>query len=230
MEIKEVLAKNLKHFREDRKLTQDALAAASGVAVNSIRQYENAKANATLQSIALLAEALQVSIGQLCGENCQKNSINIETYGDLFEVLEQIRNLWGLDCGEFMDGKPETPQLPFGSVELKCEEKRETILNPFSELNCERRVFLTQITIKDKTTFDFFNDLNSMDELIYKTEAESTRKTLNAMKKAWTTEQTSKLRDVNIKHRTLAEAQERPNNVNIDIEFLLLNDDDDVPF
>ena len=62
------LGARLRHLRKSRQLTLNALAKLSGVAVSTISKIENGALSPTLDKVLRLANGLELSIGQLIGE------------------------------------------------------------------------------------------------------------------------------------------------------------------
>jgi len=62
------LGARLRQLRKSRKLTLSALASLSGVAVSTISKIENGALSPTLDKVLRLADGLDLSIGQLIGE------------------------------------------------------------------------------------------------------------------------------------------------------------------
>ena len=60
-----VLAAVLKRLREDRGLTQEALAFKSGVSISSLGRIEMGRTSAAWTTVVQLADALGVSMGEL---------------------------------------------------------------------------------------------------------------------------------------------------------------------
>lgn len=83
-------AKNLRRIREERKLTQSALAEMIGVTPQTISAYENGNGekgkNPTLDKAIDLAEKLGVSLDELCGHDCKPES-KAKTLGDVARLL-----------------------------------------------------------------------------------------------------------------------------------------------
>ena len=88
-------AKNLRRIREERKLTQSALAEMIGVTPQTISAYENGNGekgkNPTLDKAIDLAEKLGVSLDELCGHDCKPES-RAETLGDVARLLCMMWN------------------------------------------------------------------------------------------------------------------------------------------
>lgn len=93
MDIEKAFAVNLKKIRKQKDITQNELAQKSGVSIGTISSYESGIKSPSLLIVAKLAEALGVSIDELCGFN--KGLIN-ETEKDqsgeypLVEILKAI--------------------------------------------------------------------------------------------------------------------------------------------
>lgn len=62
------LGARLRHLRKARQHTLSSLAALSGVAVSTISKIENGALSPTLDKVLRLAEGLELSIGQLIGD------------------------------------------------------------------------------------------------------------------------------------------------------------------
>ena len=60
-----VLARNIKRFREQRGLSQEALAAAAGLHRNYLGGIERCERNVAIDNIGKIAAALEVSIAAL---------------------------------------------------------------------------------------------------------------------------------------------------------------------
>lgn len=174
-DIKSIFADNLKRYRKEKKMSQSDLAEASEVAINSIRSYEQGKANATLENISRLAKALGVTIGQLCNDYPEVQTLEIETYADLLSVLTQLENL-ELDSGNFQNGKP----ISEGEVRIEClEDGFET-----SDLDCVE-IYSVRIDFVDKTLYDFFSTYNKMQKMVESETNSDGKATLIRMKDAW---------------------------------------------
>lgn len=68
MAMSSVIARNSKRFREDRNLSQAALAQQSGLSKQTILSLEAGRANPTIETLEALAEALEVSTRALISE------------------------------------------------------------------------------------------------------------------------------------------------------------------
>jgi len=66
--VHELLANNLRKYRQEQGLTQEQLAAKSGVASEYISRLEAGKRNPTVAIVEKLAKALQVSVDRLLME------------------------------------------------------------------------------------------------------------------------------------------------------------------
>lgn len=68
MTTAQILGARLRHLRKSKQLTLSALAAQSGVSVSTISKIETGSLSPTLDKVLRLAEGLDLSIGQLIGE------------------------------------------------------------------------------------------------------------------------------------------------------------------
>ena len=175
MNISEVFAEKLKAYRKEKNLTQEELFEKSDVAINTIRSYEQGKGNPTLNTIALLANALGVTIGQLCGEDKPEKNLKIETYADLICVLSQLSDL-DLASGTFCNGTPATS----GTADIECNNE---VSFPYDGDICEE--YTVKITFADKTLYDFFSTYKKMLEMINSESDPLGKETLQSMKNAW---------------------------------------------
>ena len=175
MNISEVFAEKLKAYRKEKNLTQEELFEKSDVAINTIRSYEQGKGNPTLNTIALLANALGVTIGQLCGADKPEKNLKIETYADLICVLSQLSDL-DLASGTFCNGTP----VSSGTVGIECSNE---VFNPHDDDICEE--YIVKITFADKTLHDFFSTYKKMLEMIDSENDPLGKETLQSMKDAW---------------------------------------------
>ena len=83
--IKENIAKNLKRFREERKLTQKQLAEVLGVRHNTVSTWENGTNSIDVSLLMQICEFLNVSLDDMFG----KKRKNIPT----FEMSEDEKKL-----------------------------------------------------------------------------------------------------------------------------------------
>lgn len=135
--MKNTFAKNLRKYREERKLTQRQLAETAGITATSISSYENQAMSPSLEIVEKLAQSLDVSVVDLISEN-QFSDINITTYADvmrlLYSISKKIRiiflptendfrktslNFCNLDLSNFIDGWAKMQNL----VDEKTIEK-----------------------------------------------------------------------------------------------------------
>lgn len=91
--------RNMKRIREEKGLKQNELARLADISPQQISKYENAK-NSTMPSIdvaAKIAEALEVTIDELCGAMRNSNrGIKLETYADAIEYIGKLVHFF--DC------------------------------------------------------------------------------------------------------------------------------------
>lgn len=87
--MKNTFAKNLKKYREEKKLTQRRLAEMAGITATSISSYEKEAMSPSLEIVEKLAGALNVNIVDLICDS-QLSDINITTYTDIMKLLYAI--------------------------------------------------------------------------------------------------------------------------------------------
>lgn len=95
----------LKKMRETRGLTQEQLANKSGITVRMIQQYECGKSKPRYQASIQLANALDVTVSSLLGENEQFISEAGNQYGSRGQkqAAELLREVTGLFTGGKMN-------------------------------------------------------------------------------------------------------------------------------
>lgn len=153
-------AKNLRRIREERKLTQSALAEMIGVTPQTISAYEKGNGekgkNPTLDKAIDLAEKLGVSLDELCGHDCKPKS-KAKTLGDVARLLYDMR-FW--DSVDFS----EQEETSYDDCHNTCIEELPTIVFKAGPL----RKFLEgfgklQRLLSEKTIdLQMFNDWVSM--------------------------------------------------------------------
>lgn len=65
MDLKEVMAKNLRRARHDKKLTQEELADRAGLSMRYIGAIERADVSASVTVLGQIADALEIEPGEL---------------------------------------------------------------------------------------------------------------------------------------------------------------------
>ncbi|MFE7130448.1 helix-turn-helix domain-containing protein [Streptomyces sp. NPDC057638] len=90
-QLAQALGRNLKHWRGERGLTLDALAARSGVSRGMIIQIEQARTNPSVGTTVKLADALGVSIATLLDE--------VESAAVRVVTPEQSVRMWSTSTG-----------------------------------------------------------------------------------------------------------------------------------
>jgi transcriptional regulator with XRE-family HTH domain len=88
-------SENLLFFRKKRGLTQDGLAKLSGVSRRMLAYYETHKANPTVDVIASIAKALNVSIEDLIGKVEIKTTLD-EVLNVDARTLKKLKQLLSL--------------------------------------------------------------------------------------------------------------------------------------
>lgn len=68
MDVRELVGTNLRRIRLERGLSQETLAADSGIAPSFLSQIENGKRSATVTTLDVLARTLGVNIVELFAE------------------------------------------------------------------------------------------------------------------------------------------------------------------
>ena len=71
MDLKEVLATNLRRLRHERELTQEDVAEATGLSSRYIGSIERARVSASVTILGKLADALEVNPCSLITEDAQ---------------------------------------------------------------------------------------------------------------------------------------------------------------
>lgn len=70
MDLKEVMAINLRRIRHDKQLTQEELADRSGLSARYVGAIERADVSASVTVLGQIAEALSVEPGDLLKASC----------------------------------------------------------------------------------------------------------------------------------------------------------------
>lgn len=91
------LGENIRRIRKEKGLSQSDLAKKLGVPYQQIGQYENAKRNPKLETIAKLARALEVPIVELIGKETYTVKIGKG------KVFSKEQNKFVDYCGEYLD-------------------------------------------------------------------------------------------------------------------------------
>jgi transcriptional regulator with XRE-family HTH domain len=71
MDLKEVMAVNLRRIRHDKKMTQEELAERSGLSARYVGAIERADVSASVTVLGQIAEALGVEPGKLLKETAR---------------------------------------------------------------------------------------------------------------------------------------------------------------
>ena len=91
-DIKENIAKNLKFFREERKITQRQLAEVLGVKHNTVSTWENGKNSIDAFSLMQICEYLNVSLDDMFGKK-SKSIPTLEMPKDEKRLITAYRKL-----------------------------------------------------------------------------------------------------------------------------------------
>lgn len=81
MDLKEVMATNLRRVRHDKQMTQEELAALAGLSARYIGAIERAKVSASVTVLGLIAEALAIEPGELLGRQRRKPKAELQRGG-----------------------------------------------------------------------------------------------------------------------------------------------------
>lgn len=65
MDLKEVMARNLRRARHDKKLTQEELAARAGLSMRYVGAIERGDVSASVTVLGQIADALEIEPGEL---------------------------------------------------------------------------------------------------------------------------------------------------------------------
>ncbi len=91
--IVHILKKNLARLRKERGISQRALAREIGVSQRMVAYYEDKAIDIPLSKVEDLAEALNVSIGELLDIRVQKQTEHIEIDVRILRKIRQIQDL-----------------------------------------------------------------------------------------------------------------------------------------
>lgn len=80
----EAFARNLRELREQAGMSQKSLAEKVGVTPTTISAYEKNIKNPSLENALAIADALNVFLGDMCGE---VGEVYLRTYGDLLRMI-----------------------------------------------------------------------------------------------------------------------------------------------
>ncbi|AFW01339.1 transcriptional regulator [Gluconobacter oxydans] len=71
MDLKNVMAANLRRIRHDRDITQEELASLTGLSARYIGSIERARVSASVTILGRIAQALAVDPGELLRASCE---------------------------------------------------------------------------------------------------------------------------------------------------------------
>ena len=111
--IKETIAKNLKFFREERKITQKQLAEVLGVKHNTISTWENGTNSIDVSLLMQICEYLNVSLNDMFGRENRTSPERHSPFGTRKD--DQLIKLW-------RKLPPEKQQKMLSIIELELEE------------------------------------------------------------------------------------------------------------
>lgn len=86
---------NLKSLRQSLLLTQKEFSKRVGITPSTISAYEKGEKNPTLDTLIKISQEFNISLDELCGFNkdTHNNIPKVETYSELFVMLEHLYNL-----------------------------------------------------------------------------------------------------------------------------------------
>lgn len=73
MDLKEIMAKNLRRVRHDRKLTQEELADRAGLSMRYVGAIERGDVSASVTVLGQIADALEIEPGELLKKASKSN-------------------------------------------------------------------------------------------------------------------------------------------------------------
>ena len=111
--IKETIAKNLKFFREERKITQKQLAEVLGVKHNTISTWENGTNSIDVSLLMQICEYLNVSLNDMFGRENRTSPERHSPFGTRKD--DQLIKLW-------RKLPPEKQQKMLSIIKLELEE------------------------------------------------------------------------------------------------------------
>lgn len=92
----EILRNRMKSLRQEKGLSQSALARAIGTNPNEISRYENGKISPSIPTLVKLAKIFKVTADYLIIENASKLPLRIDDE-ELLTYIEKIQTLNGKD-------------------------------------------------------------------------------------------------------------------------------------
>ena len=78
MDIKTVLAKNLRTYRKKKDLSQEEVAYSCNISVSTYSRIEQGKQNCCVETVRKISEVLEVSPCRLMAEDCHSPEYCIE--------------------------------------------------------------------------------------------------------------------------------------------------------
>lgn len=73
MDLKEIMARNLRRVRHDRKLTQEELADRAGLSMRYVGAIERGEVSASVTVLGQIADALEIEPGELLKKTSKSN-------------------------------------------------------------------------------------------------------------------------------------------------------------
>ena len=127
------LARTIKKYRKDRKLTMEQLSEKSGINLSTLKKYETDNRNPKLEQLSKIAEALEVSVFEFL-------DIEVKSVNDIISLVNKMNIAtdidWDIDndkvCISFKNNK-----INNCLKEYAVDYKKDNILIEKTETNYE---------------------------------------------------------------------------------------------
>ena len=154
----EALAKRLKEIQTHRKLTQKKMAAMIGIMPATLSTYMNNEKSPTLDTVAKMAEAFNVSMGWLCGEDSEENTLR--TYKDVLKTIVRIADKTNILFAPRLDYTRDFAEHPYN-------QPGADVIEYYSGFDHPQLDYCYLETI-DKTIISFFDEWRKVRDLFYR--------------------------------------------------------------
>lgn len=128
--IQEIFGNNVKQYRLQKGLSQDALAIACGMDRPQITKIEQGKVNATIDTIQKISDALHVEISLLFSYKKELHPF-VKWAGGKTQLLEKLKKLMPASFNNYFE-----PFIGGGALLFNIAPKKATINDSNSELMC----------------------------------------------------------------------------------------------
>lgn len=123
------LARTIKKYRKDRKLTMEQLSEKSGINLSTLKKYETYNRNPKLEQLSKIAEALEVSVFEFL-------DLEIKSVNDIISLVNKINITTDIDndkvCISF-----KNKEINNCLKEYAVDYKKDNILIEKTETNYE---------------------------------------------------------------------------------------------